>query len=252
MTLPDGVAPVVQECAERVRPLAGVAGFYAGGSLATGDYQPGISDLDLVAVVELPLTADQEAQVADLHRELMQVRPAAAKLHCFYVPQPEIGDVAQPHVNWAHGELYRRPMSGVVRADLLRHGVTVLGPPPAELVPPVSDADLADAARSELTGYWSGAVAKRHIWLEDVYVDLGLTTLARVEATLTEGRLITKTEAIARLARFDVPPDLVAEIAARRRGDDRSLSMAARTRRAGVARNLVRAGIERLVGTPTS
>ena len=93
----------------------------------------------------------------------------------------------------------------------------MLGPPPAELVPPVSEAELADAARGELTGYWSGAVAKRRIWMEDVYVDLGLTTLARVEATLTEGRLITKTEAIARLDRFDVPPGLVAEIAARRR-----------------------------------
>ncbi len=247
MTLPDSAAALVRECAERVRPLAGVVGFYAGGSLATGDYHPGVSDLDLIAVIDLSLTPGQESALTAEHRALMAARPAAAKLHCFYVPLPEIADVAQPHVNWAHGELYRRPMSGVVRADLLRHGVTVLGPPPAELVPPVSEAELADAARGELTGYWSGAVAKRHIWLEDVYVDLGLTTLARVEATLTEGRLITKTEAIARLDRFAVPPDLVAEVAARRRGEPTPLSGADRLRRAGVARRLVAAGIDRLV-----
>jgi hypothetical protein len=248
VTLPEHAAAVVRECVEQVRPIAGVAGFYVGGSLATGDYHPGISDLDLVAVVELPLTREQESALADVHDLLIRTRPEAAKLHCFYVPLPDIADVVQPHVNWAHRELYRRPMSGVVRAELLRHGVTVIGPPPAELFPPVSDAQLADAARAELTGYWSGALAKRHLWLQDVYVDLGLTTLARVEATLADGRLITKTEAIGRLDRFGVPNALVAEIGARRRGVATPLSPAARTRRATVARRLVRAGIARLVG----
>jgi hypothetical protein len=247
VTLPDSAAAVVQECAKRVRPIAGVAGFYAGGSLATGDYHPGISDLDLVAVVEVALTAEQESSLADVHRELMRCRSEAAKLHCFYVPLPDAADVAQPHVNWAHGELYRRPLSGVARAELLRHGLTVHGPPPDELLPPVTDAELADAARAELTGYWSSALEKRHLWLEDLYVDLGLTTLARVEATLTEGRLITKTEAIARLDRFAVPPELVDEIARRRRGLPTPTTQAARLRRARVARRLVAAGIDRLV-----
>jgi len=251
VTLPEPAGALVRACAEAVRPLAGVVGFYAGGSLATGDYHPGISDLDLVALVEQPLTSSQQAELTGVHLDLMRSRPEAAKLHCFYVPVPNVADVALPHVNWAHGELYRRPMSGVVRADLLRHGVTVLGPPPDELVPPVSDADLAEAARAELTGYWSGAVAKRHIWLEDVYVDLGLTTLARVEAALTDGSLITKTQAISRLGRFDVPPALVEEIAARRNGVDAQLSLAARSRRGALARRLVRAGIERLVGPAT-
>lgn len=120
MTLPEPASAMVRECAEAVRPLAGVVGFYAGGSLATGDYHPGISDLDLVAIVEQPLTPQQEAGLTDVHRELMRTRPEAAKLHCFYAPLPAIDDAALPHVNWAHGELYRRPMSGVVRADLLR------------------------------------------------------------------------------------------------------------------------------------
>lgn len=75
--------------------------------------------------------------------------------------------------------------------------------------------------------------------------------MARVETTLLEGRLITKTEAISRLDRFDVPSELVAEIAARRQGVDAHLSVSARTRRAVLARRLVRSGIERLVGTTT-
>jgi len=44
-----------------------------------------------------------------------------------------------------------------------------------------------------------------------------------------------------------VPPDLVAEVAARRRGEPTPLSGADRLRRAGVARRLVAAGIDRLV-----
>ena len=49
------------------------------------------------------------------------------------------------------------------------------------------------------------------------------------------------------LDRFAVPPDLVAEVAARRRGEPTPLSGADRLRRAGVARRLVAAGIDRLV-----
>lgn len=246
MTLHPSAAPVVHACVEQVRPAAGVVGFYAGGSLATGDYQPGISDLDLVALVETPLTTAQESRLQEVHQGLMAGWPEAAKLHCFYLPASETDDVTRPHVNWAHGELYRRPLSGVARAELLRHGVTVLGPPVATLLPPVTEAELAAAARAELTGYWTGALAKPHLWLQDLYVDLGLTTLARVEATLTEGRLITKTEAVSRLDRFGVPPELVDEIARRRHGEPTPKTAAARTRRAALARRLMAAGIDRL------
>lgn len=247
MTLPPSATAVVHACAEQVIPVAGVTGFYAGGSLATGDYQPGVSDLDLVAVVEAPLSAAQESGLQDVHRALIASRPEAAKLHCFYVPAPEAADMAMAHVNWAHGELYRRPLSGVARAELLRHGVTVHGPPAAALIPPVTEAELSAAARAELSGYWTDALAKRHLWVQDLYVDLGLTTLARVEATLTEGRLITKTEALSRLDRFGVPPALVDEMTRRRQGEPTPMTATARTRRATVARRLMAAGIDRLV-----
>jgi hypothetical protein len=106
-------------------------------------------------------------------------------------------------------------------------------------------AELA-GARSELTGYWAGAVRKPHLWLQDVYVDLGLLTLARVEATVTEDRLITKAEALTRLDRFDAPDWLVDQIGRRRAGDQVTLTAAARARRAAVARRIVTRGIRTL------
>jgi hypothetical protein len=82
--------------------------------------------------------------------------------------------------------------------------------------------------------------------LQDVYVDLGLLTVARVEATLTEDRLITKQEALTRLDRFEVPGCLVEQIGRRRAGDSVTLTAADRGRRAVVARRIVASAIDTL------
>ncbi|MBM7806855.1 hypothetical protein JOD57_002692 [Geodermatophilus bullaregiensis] len=236
-------APVVPAFARAVRPVAGVLGLYAGGSLASGDFRPGRSDLDLVAVVAEELDAPRRARLRALHEDLRRGNPAAAGLHCVYVPREDVDDVATRHLTWAHGELYCRELSGIARAEVLRGGITVLGPDPAQLLPPVDDAALRAAARAEFTGYWSGAVRKPWLWLQDGYVDLGLVTLARAEATLTESRLITKREALTRLHRFGVDEDLSQEIARRRHGDAVLLTLAQRLRRAHTARRLVARGI---------
>lgn len=246
MDLPADAGPVVVGFAEAARPVAGVTAFYAGGSLATGDYHAGVSDFDLVALVDAPLDAGRQGQLQSLHTTLMRDEPLAAKLHCVYVPVAEVGDVAAVHLTWAHGELYRRELSGVARAELLRFGITVYGPPPEVLLPPVSADALAAAVRGELSGYWSSVVAKPHLWLQDVYVDIGLTTLARAEATLTEGRLITKREAIPRLPRLGVTAELVREMERRRSGQPVSMPLRSRVRRARHARHVMSVGIASL------
>ena len=61
-------APVVVSFARAGQPVAGVLGFYAGGSLASGDFQPGRSDLDLVAVIVAELHGRQRRQLMTLHQ----------------------------------------------------------------------------------------------------------------------------------------------------------------------------------------
>ena len=46
-----GPAPLVAAFAAAVQPVVDVVALYVGGSLAAGDYRPGISDLDLAAVL---------------------------------------------------------------------------------------------------------------------------------------------------------------------------------------------------------
>ena len=221
-------------------------GLYAVGSLASGDYRPACSDLDLVAVVAEELDEPRRGQLEALHQGLRRREPAASKLHCMYVPRADVGDVGAQHLTWAHGELYRREFSGIARAELHRDGITVPGPEPAQLVPPIDDAALRTAARAELTGHWSGAVRKPWLWLQDGYVDLGLLTLARAEATLTDGRLMTKREALSRLHRFGVDQELSQQIAGRREGRAAHLTRVQQVRRARTARRLVADGIRTL------
>jgi hypothetical protein len=110
----------------------------------------------------------------------------------------------------------------------------------------VGDADLEAAVRGELTGYWTDALRKPHLWLQDVYVDIGLFTLARAEATLHDGRLVTKQEALPRLAGLGVDAGLVAEMTRRRQGETVRLSGRKRLQRARHARQVMTRGIARL------
>jgi hypothetical protein len=233
-----------------IRAEADAVALYVGGSLATGDYRPGISDLDLVAVVKRPLDRGQRRNVIDLHRRLIASGATDEKLHCVYVPAGDLADVRTKHLTWGFEELFRRPFSGVARAELLARGYAVFGPPPGELIPAISADKLAEAVRGVLSGYWTSALRRPTVWLEDIYVDLSLTTLARAEATLTGDGLITKREAISRLDRFGVPAPLIDEIRQRRAGQAVTISPGYRLRRAFAVHRLVSAGIATVLATP--
>ena len=152
-------------------------------------------------------------------------------------------------MTWAHRRLLHRPFSGIGRGELQQGAVVVSGPPPETFFPSLDATALAGAARAELRGYWRGAVRRSRVWRTDLHVDLGLTTLARANATIAEGRLITKGEAIARMPGLGVPAELVAQIARRRRGEPVELSEAEIRERAVLVRRLMRDGLRRLLPT---
>lgn len=246
--LPEAAVPAITAFRRTIAAELPLVGLYAGGSLGSGDYVPGVSDLDLVAIIGAPLDPRQRRWLRTLHLQLMRTQPGAAKLHCVYVPASEVEPVAAPHVTWAGGRLIARPLSGIGRAELLRFGVTIHGPAPAEVLPPVDDAALRAAARAELTGFWSRAVARRRNWLRTDFVDMGLITIVRADATVMEGRLITKAEAIGQLDRYGVPARLAGEIAQRRAGRYVPVPPLYRLWRARCARDLMRQGIASVTG----
>jgi hypothetical protein len=225
-----------------------VVGLYVGGSVATRDYRPGVSDVDVVALVDRTPNPKVRRTIVTVHRGLIDEVPDAVAAHCVYVPRHNVGDPTRKHWTWAFGELFRRPLSGIARAELLADPVIVSGPSPSTWLPPMTVEDLRTAASLELSGYWTTALRKAAIWRQDTYVDHGTTTLARADATIREGRLITKTEAITRLTELGLPREIVDHIAARRRGEQPpALTTAETEHRASTVRRFMGHHIDRLV-----
>ncbi|WLQ43387.1 nucleotidyltransferase domain-containing protein [Streptomyces laculatispora] len=226
-----------------VRPVVATVAVWAHGSLALGDFQEGRSDLDLIAVVESPLEAAQRERLAEVHQRLLDEEPAAARLHCSYLPSTSLAEAGADHVTWAHGMILERPVTPVTRRELLDGGLALHGPPPAQLLPPLLPGQLEDYIRRDLREYWLAATGRPHLWLQDIWVDLGPLVLARAAVTLRDGRMITKGEALTELLDLGAPADLVRDIRERRYAVPVPISRAERVRRGEQARTFVRNGI---------
>jgi hypothetical protein len=207
---------VVRHLAEELDGLGWVTDLLVAGSLATGDYVPGVSDLDLVALTAGPVGPARQKILASVHRELDQGAARGLDLGCQYVDAGILADLAALHPTWTHGSLVQRKLSGVTRAELVRYGFAVLGRPPAAVLPEVTDDDVRRAAHASLCGYWAHAARRPLWWLNPVIADLGLTAMARGRYALQTGQLLTKTQAIEQAR---APAWLKDQLRARRQGE---------------------------------
>lgn len=209
--------PVVEVLSRRLRELGWVTDLLVGGSLATGDYVPFVSDVDLVALVSGRVDASGQAVLTTIHRELDLGPGVGLDLGCVYVDEARLGDVAARHPTWTHRQLVQRILSGISRAELVQDGFAVYGRSPADVLPAMSQDDVRAAGRAEATGYWARAARRPIWWLDPDFADLGLTSMARARHSLRTGELLTKSRAI---EQADAPPWLVEQMRARRRGEE--------------------------------
>jgi hypothetical protein len=209
------VPPAVVHVAQRLAGLAWVSDLLVVGSLATGDYVAGVSDVDLVAVTDGPVGAAAEHDLTEVHTAIDAGIGAGAHIGCMYVDRSRLQQRDADHPTWTHGRLVHRPLSGIVRAELVRHGHALFGTAPSLLLPPMTDDDVRRAARDEICGYWAVASRRPWWWLEPTMPDLGLTSMARGRHAMRTGQLLTKTAAI---EAADAPDWLITDIRARRRG----------------------------------
>ncbi len=179
-----------------VQPVLPLVSVWAHGSLAGGDYQPGRSDLDLIAIVGRPCTAAEEQQLGEVHECLGSTIALASRLHCSYCAAGELDDPARLHLTWAHEEFMRRPVTPVTRRELSGFGLVLYGEAPAALLPPVTGDQLAGFVVQDLESFWLPSLDHPEVWDRDIWVDLGLLTLARATVTLRDGKQITKAQAL--------------------------------------------------------
>jgi hypothetical protein len=194
-----------------------VEAVWVGGSLATGDHVPGVSDLDLVALTSGPLTGHALDRLSALHLALDSGIAAGMDLGCQYADRMLLDDLDAEHPTWTHGEMVDRIVSLVTRAELVLHGFALVGPPPQEVLPPPQPGDVRRAAQAELAGYWSWAARHPRMFARHaVMVDLGLTGMARGRHAIEHDELLTKSAAIAQAR---APEWLKDQLRARRRGE---------------------------------
>ncbi|MBG0856226.1 nucleotidyltransferase domain-containing protein [Streptomyces spinoverrucosus] len=221
---------------------------WAHGSLAGGDYQEGRSDLDLIAVLDGPITARTVWGLARLHARL-RAEPLAARLHCSYLTPDTIDGARRRHLTWAHQRLFKRPVTPVTRRELHTFGRVLHGEPPAGLLPPVPDGELTGFVVADQRDFWRREVDRVGNWTQNEWIDVGLTTFARAVVTLRDGRLISKREALDVLPALGAPGEVVEDIRRRRYGEPVPPTPQWTARRSELTRNYLGPAIDGLVAS---
>lgn len=162
MNLPDEVKEILDALLAGLRRELGdrLVGVYLRGSLATGDFLPETSDVDLLAVTEQAIGDAEFDALARLHAQIAALpNRYANRIEMAYVDraalrrfQPGLRHAtlgqgaslewAEHHANWI-----------LERWTLRERGVVLHGPNPATLVEPVTNAELTEAVRSRLNDW---------------------------------------------------------------------------------------------------
>ena len=243
---PPEVAGLLGRLRERLAARADVIGVYVYGSLMTGDYSPAASDIDVVVLMHREPDRAVIRELTELHTALASTGGPVSQLHCLYVAADAVSDPERLCTYWFGDRMTQWQLKLLTRAELATAGVALHGPWPPPGVEPVPLAGLQAAVYAEATGYWRQISRQRRLWLQDTWVDHALVALPRAEALLTSGDMITKGEAIGRLAAFGVPSALAEEIRRRRDGRPVRVSPPGRLVRAVRARRVMQAGVARL------
>jgi predicted nucleotidyltransferase len=243
---PPDIGLLLSRLRDGLLARGGLVGVYLYGSLVTGDFSPARSDIDVVVMVERDPDKAAIQELQQLHLALSSLGGAVDRLHCLYVPVETASDPDRLHPYWFGDRMTQWQLKVMTQAELASAGVAFYGPWPPPAIKPVPIADVQAAVHQEISGYWRRIARKRKLWLQDDWVDHGLIVLPRAEAVLTTGDLITKAEAISRLADFGVPATLAGEIRRRRDGQVVTLSAVQKVHRARLARRIMRHGVRRL------
>src|SRR5215469_13877212 len=219
MDVPPDVADHLARFRDGLLPVVELRGLYLYGSLTTGDFSPASSDIDVLAVTECRPEGAVLDRLRALHLDLAGRGGAYTRLNCLYVPDGTLGDPEMLHRYWYVDRFTQWQLKVMTVAELRHSGQALHGPwPPAGLAK-VTTGEISTHVCDALTGYWRQLTRRPGLWLQDKWVDFALVTLARSAAVIRDGALITKSQAIAKLGDFGVPPSLADEIRRRRAGE---------------------------------
>jgi streptomycin 3"-adenylyltransferase len=205
VTAPEA-PPVAHEVVAIVRDALGEAliGAYLHGSAVLGGLRP-TSDIDVLAVIDRPTTEAERGAIVDRLLEISGRRARRGPgrpIELTILVQSDVRPWQHPpRVEFLYGEWRRDDYEGGFvpapepMADLgpeialtLAGNMALAGPPPAEVLDPIPEADLHRAITAGVPSL-----------MDDLDSDTRnvLLTLARIWATLATGEIVTKDQAAA-------------------------------------------------------
>lgn len=206
--IPPEIAPLIDDLLSGIRSALNhnVVGLYLSGSIALGGFHPQTSDVDIVVVLDRPLSTAEMKALAALHERLPPNGGTSSQQYeVYYLDRATIRKFApdQQHIKVGPDEpLHRtehRPNWVLERWIVRERSVTIAGPDPKMLIDPVSPEDLRKASGDEMKArldHWSGGswpieeISHRGAQAFEIH------TACRALYTAQSGELPTKAQAV--------------------------------------------------------
>jgi hypothetical protein len=169
-------------------------GLYLTGSLSYGAFNQDTSDIDIVAIVQEPLSQRDIGSVRRLHVQMMdQFGKWARRLECSYTPIAMLSSIAppkEPRPYWgSEGTFYEAASYGnewIINNYLLyQYGISLQGPGFRELIGPVQVEEVQKACIRDLFQEWEPKANDEHWFKNSHYASYFVLNLCRILYTVT-------------------------------------------------------------------
>ena len=174
-----------------------LTGIYLYGSVVYDAFGPRVSDLDVTVLHRTDLNEERTRGLSGTHERFGRGLPAAGRLDVSFVPLRLVGGYGKDSLPYYRDGHFCRSGGGDVNPVMWRtlrgRGVAVCGPPAAEIVPPVSDEDLAENMRRNLD--FLRLQMPLYVTTGTGETVFGVLSLCRVLYTLRTGEQVGKVEA---------------------------------------------------------
>jgi len=179
---------------------ANLVGIYLFGSLTYNDFNPKRSDIDLVVILQKPVTAKKLAQIKKLHIRLEKENLNWKKrIECSYLPVKMLKNILPPKESrpyYGEGTLYPKAHYGnewlINNYLLYQHGFTLLGPDFKTLVKPIKIKDVKKACIRDLYTEWKPKIKNSKYLTNPHYQSYLVLNLCRILYTVKQNKLSSK------------------------------------------------------------
>jgi hypothetical protein len=175
------------------------AGMYLYGSLATGEFDPGRSDIDFLVVTRKKLPDNLISDLKTMHTRIYESGLRwAARLEGSFVPISAMRKYSQtgpvcPMIKQDKFMVARQDIDWVINRHVLyTSGVVIAGPPLRPMIDPVRPEELQQAVLSLLRNAWTPWLRNPDFFLGMGYQPFVVVTMCRALYTLEHGTVASK------------------------------------------------------------